>query len=126
MASLTVSVACKLPQGLTVTHKGLSVTLAGANASGNRFGFGITPGVDADWFNDWATTDARELPAIKRGMIFAMESAAKAKDAARERRGDKSVQTGAEPIDPNAPGANVEATDASKEELAKAAPTDVR
>jgi len=114
-----VSVACKLPQGLTITHKDITLTLKGANSSGNRLGFGVTEGVDGDWFADWATTDAKDFPAVKRGMIFAMDTAAKAKDAAKERRGDKSVQTGLEPLNPDKPAAGVAPTDETKKELAK-------
>lgn len=126
MSSLA-SIGCKLPQGLQLTHKGKTVVLVGANASGNRYGFGITPGVDADWFDDWATTDGKDFPALKNGSIFAIPgNAEKAKDAAKERRADDSVQTGLEPLNPAKPGGGVEPTDETKKELDKAQGADVK
>lgn len=121
----TVSVACKLPQGLVLSHKGKTVQLTGANASGNRFGFGITKDVDADWFDDWTKTDGKDFPAVKIGAIFAMP-AAKIVDAAAERRKDGAVQTGLEPLDPNKPGMNVEPTDETKKALSEQPQTDVK
>lgn len=100
------AVACKLPQGLTVSHKGKTVTLKGATHSGNRFGFGITEDVDADWFADWMKTDAKDFPAVKNGSIFIMPDAARAEDAGKERRGDAEVQSGAEPLDPEKPSSD--------------------
>lgn len=117
----TVNVACKLPSGLRVRHKGVEVSLKGSNGSGNRFGFGITPGVDAAWFKDWIEGDGKDLPAVKRGSIFAIGGTReKAEDAAAERRKDPVVQTGLEPLDPEKPGGGVEPTDETKTELAKA------
>ena len=108
----TVNVACKLPQGLGLSHKGKQIHLHGANQSGNRFGFGITKGVDADWFKEWIEGDGAELPFVKNKSLFAMPGDEnKIKDAAAERRADDSVQTGLEPLDPSKPGKDVEPTD---------------
>lgn len=123
----TTTVACKLPQGLTIEHKGVTVTLKGANSSGNRFGFGITEGVDADWFADWATTDGKDFPAVKNGSLFAMTGGrAKTEAAANERRADAQVQTGLEPIDPTNPGGGVEPTEETEKELAQSEGKDVK
>jgi len=122
-----VNVACKLPQGIKIRHKGKEVVLVGANASGNRFGFGITKNVDGDWFNDWKTTDGKAFPAVVNGSIFAIAGTTeKAQDAAKERQRDTKVQTGLEPLDPDKPGDGVEPTDETKAELAKINPTDVK
>ncbi len=129
MATASVcTVACKLPQGLTIAHKGKTLTLNGANASGNRFGFGMTKGVDAEWFNDWTKTDGKDFPAVKNGSIFAMDgdNVEKAKDAATERRADAEVQTGLEPIDPNKPGKDIVPTEDTQKTLSEQPEKDVK
>lgn len=117
-----VNILCKLPQGLKITHAGKTVTLVGANKSGNRFGFGVTKDVDGDWFKDWLDKGhGSTFPAVKNGSIFAMTGTPdKAADAAAERRKDAKVQTGLEPLDPENPGEGVEPTDEQKKETAKA------
>lgn len=114
----TVSVVNKLPCGLTVDHKDKTVTFKGANDEGSVAGFGITPEVDRDWFVDWAKTHP-DFPALKNGAIFIQE-AAKARDAARERK--KDVKTGLEGLNPDKPIAGIEPTDETKKELAKINP----
>ena len=47
----TVTVGCKLPNGLIIEVGGQSVELNGANASNIIGGHGITRDVDADLFN---------------------------------------------------------------------------
>jgi hypothetical protein len=122
-----VNVACKLPAGLTITHKGKTVTLVGSTKSGNRFGFGITRDVDGDWFKDWATTDAKDFPPIKNGSIFAMAGTTeKIADAGAERRADPVVQTGLEPLDPSKPGKGVEPTDETKKALSETELKDIK
>jgi hypothetical protein len=121
--SSTVRVACKLPAGLTVDHtpKGgepAKFTLNGAASPGAFAGFGFTD-VDGDLFKSWIENEGKDFAPVKHGMIFAMADERKAKDAAKERRGDRSVQTGAEPIDPTKPARGIEPTDAQKEELNK-------
>lgn len=106
-----VQVACKLPNGLTITHNGKTVTLNGANDSGNRFGFGFTDVTDMD-IADWLETDGKELPAVKNGSIFIGGP-----DAAKERQYDASVQTGQEPLNPMNPGNGVEPTDETRRAL---------
>lgn len=107
-----MTVACKLPNGLTFTHNDKTVTLNGANDSGNRFGYGFTEGVD-EVFADFAATDGKDLPAIANGSIFIGGP-----DAARERMYDPRVQTGQEPLSPENPGEGVQPTDETKAALA--------
>lgn len=115
--ALKTDVACKLPNGLVVEHMGHKVTLLGSNDANAKFGFGITRGVDADWFGAWAKTDGKDLPAVKNGSIFAMSK--DADGAARERKSDASVQTGQEPLNPFKPAADIEPTEEMKKELDK-------
>lgn len=93
-----VQVACKLPNGLTIKHNDKTVTLRGANSSGNRFGFGFTDVTEMD-IKDWLETDGKDFPAVKNGSIFIGGP-----DQAKERQNDRSVQTGFEPLNPTAPG----------------------
>lgn len=109
-----VKIACKLPNGLVVTHKGLSVTLKGANDERALAGFGVTPGVDEDWFKSWATTDGAELPFIKDGTVFVMD----AKDPEAKVRERRKLKTGLEPLDPDKPMLGIEPTDETKKVLA--------
>ena len=113
--SMKTTVACKLPNGLTVTHKGHTVTFNGANDAGNRFGFGLTEDVDAAWFADWVATDGKDFPAVKNGSFF--EHGKDTAAAARERQNDRSVQTGQEPLNPSNPGTGVEPTDETRKVL---------
>jgi hypothetical protein len=101
-------VACKLPTGLTITHGEKTVTLNGANSSGNRFGFGFTDVKDMD-IADWLETDGKDLPAVKNGSIFIGGP-----DAAKERQNDRSVQTGLEPLNPSEPGIGIAPSDETK------------
>lgn len=110
----TTKVACKLPQGLTVEHEGKTVTLNGANHAHARFGHGFTE-VDADWFKSWTEAHA-DFPPVKNRLIFAHKDA---ENAAKEAAVDKTIRSGAEPLDPSKPGAGVEPTDEQKKELAK-------
>ena len=113
----TVSVACKLPNGLTVAHapknaKGeaigptQTVTFAGSNAPGAVMGYGLTRDVDGEWFANWTKTDGKDFPAVRNMAIFAQASTDEATDAAKEMSGD--VKTGLEALDPQKPGAGVE------------------
>lgn len=105
-----VKIACKLPNGLTVRHKDQTRVLNGANHPQAVAGFGVTPGIDEDWFKDWQTTDGKDLPFVKNGSVFIMKDAA----AARER---KDVVTGMEPLDPDKPAPGIEPTDETKKVL---------
>lgn len=110
----TVKIACKLPNGLTITHKGINVTLKGANDPNAVAGFGITEGVDLDWIEDWAETDGRDLPFMKAGSIFPI----KANDTSAAVRERRTLVTGLEPLDPDKPMPGIEPTDETKKVLA--------
>jgi hypothetical protein len=116
----TVTVACKLPNGLQIHVGETKLTLNGANQPGARFGFGLTTDVDADFFKTWVEHHAT-FPAVKNGSIFAFGSEADAVDAARERMNDSRVMTGQEPLNAEAPMPGIEPTDEMKKELAKTA-----
>ncbi len=125
------TVACKLPNGLTVDHQGLSLTLRGANdagavgVAGHRYG--LTELSDktgenesgVEWFMDWLTGPGKSLPAVERGLIFVQTNDRNADAQAREQGGQ--LLTGAEGLDPDKPGEGLEPTDEQKRENAKAA-----
>lgn len=90
-------IGCKLPAGLTISHEGQSMTLAGANDSLLINGFGITRDVPADLWDGFAKTFA-DQPLIKNGIVFAVTDESSAKDAAAELKDQK---TGMEQVDPN-------------------------
>lgn len=90
-------IGCKLPTGLTITHEGQSITLAGSNDSLLINGFGITRDVPADLWDGFAKTFAEQL-LIKNGIVFAVTDEKSAKDASAELQGQK---TGLEQLDPN-------------------------
>jgi hypothetical protein len=98
-----VSVACKLPAGLTILHDGKSVTLNGSNHDGAIAGFGITKDVNAAWFNDWAETS--QHPAVTNGAIFT-NSGSKISGEAKEKRNE--VTGGFEPLDGSKPMQGIE------------------
>lgn len=106
----TVSVGCRLPNGLHMDFmepgKPLRrVTLRGTNASRVAGGFGITENVPKDYFDEWIKVNA-ELPAVKNGFIFSMNKANDVEAKAREMAGEKN---GFEPLDPNKPGKDLNA-----------------
>jgi hypothetical protein len=99
----TVSIACKLPQGLHIHLDGRRepIKLHGQNSPFNIAGHGITQGVSVD---DWAAIQAqyKESPWLKNGFVFANGDG---DDLAEEADDRKDVQTGFEPIDPRKPDA---------------------
>jgi len=106
----TISVACNLPHGLTIDHKGKSITLAGANhpkaiatttaVSGQ---WGITHNVDKAWLDDWMRT--AKHPAVANGNIMPT-AANKAVDMVEELGAE--ISTGVDALDPEKPGPGVE------------------
>lgn len=99
-------IGCKLPSGLTISHEGQSLKLAGANDSLLINGFGITRDVPAELWDGFAKTFA-DQPLIKNGIVFAVADDNSAKDASAEREDQK---TGLEQLDPGK-----QATDPDKE-----------
>lgn len=100
-AASTVTVCSKLPWDFVAEAGGKSVTFAGAKAidpiDGKTAyltaGYGLTPGVDAEWFDLWQKEVTPEFGPLKNMAIFA-EATPKAADAAKELA--KSVKSGLE------------------------------
>lgn len=112
----TITVGCKLPHGLIIEVDGVPVTLNGTNSSNVIGGYGLTEGVDSDFFQKWMAAN-KDSAAVKNDLIFAQGRADSARAAASERKG---VKNGFEGIDPNKPAPGVEPTEETKRELAKA------
>lgn len=112
------TVACKLPNGLTVTHKDITVTFAGANDPGAVAGYGMTRDIDPDWFNDWATGDGKDLPFVAQDLIFLAPNSRNAADQARDQATEPALRTGLEGIDPDKPAPGIEPTEETKKALA--------
>lgn len=127
----TVTVACKLPHGLQLELKGadgqaVRVPVKG-NAAARRLeiaddkgnvvqhegiasvqgGYGLTHGVDADFWAQWLKENADYAP-VKNGMIFAT---AKGESAASKAREQAEIRTGFEPIDPLKPRPGIQPLD---------------
>lgn len=120
--SSTVTVGCKLPHGLLMQSylpreraapgmpeipavpRGEPVLLAGSTASSILGGFGITEGVDAEFFEAWLKENQDYAP-VKSGLIFAI---AKASDVKAEAKSREKVRSGLEALDPNKPAKGVE------------------
>lgn len=111
-------VGCKLPNGLVIEHADHKLTLVGSNAPGSIGGYGLTYGVDIDWFSDWMTGPAREFPPVTKGLIFIAGNDSNAADQAKEQAAER---TGLEGVDPDNPAPGIEPTEETKAELAKQA-----
>ncbi|MBF5091286.1 hypothetical protein F1640_14960 [Novosphingobium sp. NBM11] len=100
-AANTVTVCSKLPWDFIAEAGGKAVVFAGAKAidpvdGKTPFlieGYGLTPGVDAEWFDLWQAEVTPEFGPLKNMSIFA-EAPAKAADASKEIA--KSVKSGLE------------------------------
>jgi hypothetical protein len=100
----TVQIGCKLPNGMILEmgkpgDEGYRrVILNGANAAliKTANGYGITE-VDAKFWKAWHPKH-RWLPALAKGLVFAVGDLASAQAAALERAGEK---TGLEPLRPD-------------------------
>src|SRR5580765_4797262 len=107
----TVTVACKLPNGLhlelkgrpRVTVRGNAVLVAPPPGTFNMpelaATYALTSGVDAEFWDAWLEQN-REMDFVKRGFIFAHEKQVNSVAHAKEMEAEK---TGLEPIDPDAP-----------------------
>lgn len=99
--SSTVTVGCKLPNGLVLELAGKKHELAGARMA-KAGGYGLTP-VPADFWQAWAQKYAG-FPPLEAGLIFAQTSPEKAADQAKEQA---SLRTGMEPLNPTAPAPGI-------------------
>ena len=100
----TLTVASKLPMGIVVDHAGQRLLLVGSNAPGSVAGFGLTPGVDADWFASWVAAN-QDFESIRSGLIFAN---AKPADAAAQATERTAIVDGFEGVDPKKPEIGIE------------------
>ena len=125
-SSKTVTVACKLPSGLILRafdmkddreaspmgtrdikvarQRGEAVKLNGfAMAIGKSpqhqitGGYGLTSGVDAEFFNQWLKDNA-DSAIVKNGLVFATASD---HDTMKEAKGNADVKSNLEPLDPS-------------------------
>lgn len=99
----TVTIACKLPQGLHIHLPGQKepVKLHGAHSPYAIAGHGMTAGVPVETWEAIKTLHA-DAKWLANDFVFANGDPQDAADEATERQGEKS---GFEPIDPNsAPG----------------------
>ena len=94
MSGKTVVIGCKIPNGVKIRGAGKEFTLNGANQSNVIGGYGITEDVPAEVWEDYAKAHAKS-PAIVNELIFAQKDTRSARDAANER---KSQKTGLEQI----------------------------
>lgn len=88
--SSTVTVGCKLPNGLVLELAGQRHELAGARTA-KAGGYGLTP-VPADFWQAWAQKYAG-FPPLEAGLIFAQTTPEKAAGQAKEQA---SLRTGME------------------------------
>lgn len=88
MAGKTYVIGCKLPNGIVIRGAGKQFLLNGAATSNVIGGYGITENVPADIWEDYAKAHAKS-PAIVNELIFAQKDAKSARDAANERKGQK-------------------------------------
>jgi hypothetical protein len=105
----TVTVACKLANGLCLDLKGRERVIINGSAvpfgmPSHPDGYALTHGVDADFFVEWLSL-YKDMDAVKKRFIFAYPKAADASAAAREMRDEK---CGLEPLDPDNPGRGLE------------------
>jgi len=97
----TVTVACKLPNGLVLDLPDAKspIVLKGANHVDAIAGFGLTD-VPIEFWEAWVKLYADFVP-LKKELIFAQTTAKNTAAKAKEHKGAK---TGLEGLDPNNPG----------------------
>lgn len=98
----TVTIGCKLPNGLHLDYKGVRVTLNGSNSSRIVGGYGFTS-VSKDFWDAWSA-EYKGFPPLEAGLIFAQNNNLSANAAATEQAG---IKSGFEPIDPQKPAPGV-------------------
>lgn len=114
----TVTVACKIPNGIIIEHAGKKATLNGSNVaiSAPHYvamphltpgGYGITPNVDEALWNGWSV-EYKDSFFLKDGLIFA---ASKSSDVTAQASEKKAIKSGLEGIDPEKPGAGIKKYD---------------
>jgi hypothetical protein len=120
----TITVGCKLPNGLIIQVGKTRLLLNGSNTQKILGGYGLTHNVDASFFAEWMRLNESSV-LVKKGIIFAQEKEVNAKAQASDTR---DVNTGLEPMSktdkptagvsqtvPLDPGQKVETFDPKKE-----------
>lgn len=94
--------ARRLPESYTLNGNAMDVSKMSVGDVPHLIvgGYGITPGIPKDFWEQWLT-DNEQSDLVKGGFIFAQPNETEAR--ARARDGAK-VRSGLEPIDPAAPG----------------------
>lgn len=85
----TVTVGCKLPNGIVLEVEGYSVVLNGANASNVIGGYGLTENVDKEAFDKWLKVHAGQSY-VKNELVFAQAKTNSAESKAKENADRKS------------------------------------
>ncbi|GAN69296.1 hypothetical protein [Acetobacter orleanensis] len=98
----TVTIGCKLPNGLILSLGAARHELAGTRASAVVGGYGLTP-VPAEFWAAWSRAYA-DFPPLKNGLIFAQNTVEKATGQAREQA---TLRTGTEPLNPATPAPGI-------------------
>lgn len=93
-----VTIACKLPHGLQIDVKGVSLTLRGSNSPGAIGGYGFTQ-VREDYWQAWLAAHRTYTP-VQKGLIFAHPKAQSAKAKATEQA---EIKNGLEPLNSEKP-----------------------
>lgn len=132
----TVTVACKLPNGLfvdlgektekagtgrdaqmVVIEPGKTIKLNGSSHPNAVGGYGFTAEVDADLFKDWMER-YKDFPPVKNGFIFYHADGRSARAQAREMAEKKSGLEFLDPEDPLGDG-SIKPEDETKKTLEK-------
>ena len=103
----TVTVGCKLPNGLILEIGDYKVALNGANSSLVVGGYGLTEGVDKDAFEQWLAVHAAQ-PYVRNDLVFAQAKTNSAQAKASE---NASVKSGLEGLDQKNPSPGIEKAD---------------
>lgn len=98
----TVTVGCKLPNGLHLDVQGKRHTLAGANSSRIIGGYGLTE-VPKDFWDAWVA-EHKDFPPVVNGEIFAQATSKSAEDKAKDQA---EVRSGFEGLNPDNPAPGV-------------------
>jgi kynureninase len=101
----TVTVGCKLPNGLIIELGDKRAELNGANSSEIVGGHGLTENVDKEFFDAWMEK-YKDLDFVKAGHLFAHEKEVNVKAQAKEKAKSK---TGFEKLSPDDAPKGVEA-----------------
>ncbi len=98
----TITVGCKIINGVILSHQGKSITLAGGKASKIIGGYGLTE-VDKDFFDAWVKGNP-DSALLSSGVIFAQD---KPQAAAAQAKEQEDLESGFEPLDMVKPVAGV-------------------